>query len=106
MFSSDFKMSGNMASQIFFSSDGKPCICIKICYYITAVKTINFYCYVIGENFKGPPVALKYEFWHYKINLTFLQIIDISFCFQSIRKLWLFKDSHKTQHSIGIQKVV
>ena len=25
-------------------SDGKPCICIEIYYYITTVKTIDFYC--------------------------------------------------------------
>ena len=43
-------------------SDGKPCICIEIYYYITAAKTIDFYCY----NRRKLLVAFEYELWHFK----------------------------------------
>ena len=38
-------------SVLYSSTDsgGKPCICIEIYYYITAVKTIDFYCYNRGK---------------------------------------------------------
>ena len=40
---------GRLCHALIFFSDEKPCICIEIYYYITAVKTIDFYCYNWGK---------------------------------------------------------